>query len=217
MKKQKSKFSNILSRLFLRIYYIGLYKSIYSIIVMVKIRRYYYRYNFDKWHIRNNFYYQPYKRLVVTIASGVTFNKAIEIGGGLGEISSRIDNCLLTDRDENVLRASKKLFPSIEKFLFDFRNQNHHQTLLTKFELVNKSILVIAVNVLIQESIAEFLQFINLLRRSNTVYLIVDVERDFNPTRHGVILHQQMFSEFKLMSEVNWPLENRKIALYEAK
>lgn len=70
------------------------------------------RYRFDPWHAKSPFECRAYKREVVRLVNDLRPGVVVEVGCGLGEIISRIENCRRVgfDIDANVVEAARHLY-----------------------------------------------------------------------------------------------------------
>ena len=68
-------------------------------------------FHFDKWHIGATYHLKPYKAQVVEIINNLTVTSVTEIGCGLGDIISRVDNLerLGVDPDVQVIKCATYL------------------------------------------------------------------------------------------------------------
>lgn len=73
------------------------------------------RFDFDPWHVRGNYYWTPYKAIVVESINALRPQTVIEVGCGLGDIICRVEAEFLlgVDISAQVTAAARKRHPNV--------------------------------------------------------------------------------------------------------
>jgi len=98
--------------IFLKLRQIGLFGFVRCIASKIHLYFLQKKYKFNKWHMTAPYSCRPYKQEVVNIVNSLNICASLEIGCGLGEISSRFqcDHKFACDQEESVISAATFLF-----------------------------------------------------------------------------------------------------------
>jgi len=135
-------------------------------------------FEFDKWHAGAPFICRPYKRKIVNEINNLDINMtAVEIGGGMGDIISRVatKNKILIDLDKNLKNPVLLLHPSVQ-----FINGSFKQVEKIKYKKIDVLILVNWIHNLKKEIILDNLYHISSIKKIK--YIVLD---EINHNKHG--------------------------------
>ena len=158
-----------------KLFRLNLYLCLFNIKLLEFLR---FIYKFEKWHSRAPFICRPYKRKLVNEINSLDINiTAVEIGGGMGDIISKIitKNKILIDLDKNLKKPVLLLHPSVK-----FIHGSFEKVEKIKEKEIDVLILVNWIHNLKKEIILDSIYKINKVKTIK--YIVLD---EINYNKHG--------------------------------
>jgi len=126
-------------------------------------------FRFNKWHVNGTYYCRKYKKILVNEINKLNLNNAVEIGGGVGDIVSRLNTSkkFLIDVDNNLKNVVNFLYKDVI-----FINGSFESIKQIDNENIDILILVNWIHELKQDYIIT--QIKNILKFKNIKYILVD-------------------------------------------